>query len=194
MTNWSIIGYDCKRDIEESLEVENIEHIRERITTIQKELAELMPVLESRKEHIKKHIVRKYCINVWKHNSTYRDTDETFEKYSILNETKGSHYSVSVYEYIYDTSLIGTKEKSRIEEDKTVITIPHLKYSHDGYSEQLSRSFSWKKKDLALKYASMLCEKYGLTLKPASEFSDIMNDSCLFVTGMNNCVDVWNGN
>lgn len=191
MVNWSIIGYDCERDIKDSLDVDSIDHIAERIATIQRELTELIPVLESRKEHIKNHIVRKYCINVWKHNGVYRDTDETFERYSVLNESKGSHYSVSVYEYIYDTSLIGTKEESRIEEDRVTIAVPHLKYSHDGYSEAMSRSFSWKKKDLAMKYAGMLCEKYGITLKPASEFSDIMNDSCLFVTGKNNSTDVW---
>jgi hypothetical protein len=191
MTNYGQIGSDCKQDIEESLTVDHVEYIAERITLIQKELSALSPLIDIRKNHIRDHIVRKYCVNVWKIKGVYRDTSDTFEKDSITKETTGSHYSVLVYEYIYDTSLIGTMSKDHYPQDRRVIDVPHLKGVDDGYNRGLSRQFSWKKKDLAFQYANKICREHGLTLKPSSEFSDIMNDECLFVTGHNDSGSVW---
>ncbi len=191
MTIYNQIGSDCQRDIEESLTVDHVDYIAERIATITKELNALIPMIDVRKKHIQDHIVRKYCVNVWKRKGVYRDTSESFEKDSITKETSGSHYSVLVYEYIYDTSLIGTMSKDHYPQDRRIIDVPHLKWTHDGYSQELSRQFSWKKKDLAFQYANKICADHGLTLKPASEFSDIMNDECLFVTGHNDHVSVW---
>lgn len=169
MTNYQSIGYECERDINDSIDISHVDYVGERINSIIKELTALIPTIEKRKEHIKKHIVVKHYVNVWKTKGVYRDTNLVDGEYiqdGYTKEIAGSHYSVIVHEYIYDTSLIGTIRKSNIESDRVPIIVPSISPSgHSSYSYSLSRQFSWKKKDLAMQYAKMLCDKEGLTLK-----------------------------
>ncbi len=194
--NYGFIDYECKNDIDNTIDVERLQDIAERMDKIISELTKLKPYLENRKEHIKKHIVKKYCVQLWKRKTgVYRDTSFINGKYesdSITKEVSGSHYLVNVHEYIYDTSLIGTMSKDHFEADQHIITIPYINISgHSDYDYYRSKEFSWKKKDLAFQYVNSLCKEFNLKLRPSSEFSDIMNDECIFQTSRNNQFDVW---
>ena len=194
--NYTQIGYDCKNDIDNTIDNDRLNDINERIEKIIAELTTLKPYLQERKIHVQKNIVKKYCVQLWKRkNGVYRDTNFTngiYESDSVIKETSGSHYSIVVHEYIYDKSLIGTMSKDHYEKDQHIITIPYVSISgHSEYDYQKSKQFSWKKKDLAFQYVKSLCDQFGLTLRSSSEFSDIMNDECLFQTSRNNQFDVW---
>lgn len=191
-----MIDYECKNDIDNTIDIDQLDNIDERLDKIISEAIALKPYLQERKNHVQKNIVKKYCVQVWKRKTgVYRDTNfvnGSYDSDSITKEISGSHYSVIVHEYIYDKSLIGTMSKDHYEKDRHIIVIPWINlHNHADYDYQKSKQFSWKKKDLAFQYVNSLCEKFGLKLRPSSEFSDIMNDECLFQTSRNNQFDVW---
>ena len=186
MANYYTIAGDTKKDIDQCTNINQLPGIEERIDKILKEFTLLKNEIEPRKNHIQKHIVKKYYVSVWKRKTgIYRDANLN-DPMAYVPETHGSHYSVHVHEYVYDTSLIGTMSKSRIESDRHIITVPYLS---SAYDYQKSKEFSWKRQKIAFEYANDLCRKFELVLKPAVS----VNDECMYVTGNNNPGDVWGG-
>jgi hypothetical protein len=180
-------------DLKNTLSVERVESMGESIDKEIARLTELKTKLPARIEHIKTHIVEKYNVTISKHKkSSYRDTNLINGEYvsgSFYDEVIGSNYYVRVEKYTYDTSLIGKPIPYSFSDEK-FITIPQIQT--ETYQYNLTKSFSWKKKALALQYANEICARFGITLKKTDEPED-KDYSTIYATGKNNAAAVWNG-
>jgi hypothetical protein len=107
-------------DIKAALTVSLVQSIAKSIDEEIARLTALKPKIPERIEHIKKHIVFKYHVEIVKHkNGTYRDTDfinGEYQSASYTEEKTGSHYEVSVSEYASGT----VSQRSRQHEDLTL--------------------------------------------------------------------------
>lgn len=172
--------------IKGELNISSLENLGPDIDKTIEQLQKIKTTIPARIEHVKKNITKKYYVTLWKQKGEYKDTDTDF---TVISEKRinGAHYSVSVHEYIYDLSLIGTKERY----SNALITVPLLR---SEYSYTYSRHFSWKKKELAYQYIRMLAGQWGITLYDATTAPDtVKNDGCLLVSGNNTAKSVWLG-
>lgn len=177
--------HDLESRIKEDINISNLEKLGPDIDKTIEDLQKVKTTIPARIDHIRKNITKKYYVSLWKHNGEYKDTDK--DLLPIRDAVKGSHFSVSVHEYIFDLSLIGTKDRY----SDNLITVPLLR---SEYSYTYSRSFSWKKKELAYQYIKMLADQWGIKLYDATTTPDAMkNDGCLLVSGNNTAKSVWLG-
>ena len=157
-----INSYDIENNLKRSLTMEDINSVQSHIEDAIVDLNRIKGLIPAKVDYVKT-VTNRYRVVVFHHSSKgcsfeYHDTDENW---NTMPRRTGSHYSVTVTTHtIHDNHIIKSEH-------------------HDC---QYSRAFSWKKKELMQKYVAHLEEKLGVTVEPASEDPEIVNDNCILAS------------